>query len=58
MSRCIVDLDQAFDPAEVGLESTDKWRPTMQDVVGALLGRVRDWWQRQEELNALDNKEI
>jgi hypothetical protein len=29
-----------------------------QDAVGALLGRIRDWWRRQEELNALDNKEI
>ena len=31
---------------------------TGQDAVGALLGRIRDWWRRQEELNALDNKEI
>jgi hypothetical protein len=29
-----------------------------QDAVSALLGRIRDWWRRQEELNALDNKEI
>jgi hypothetical protein len=29
-----------------------------QDAVGALLGRVRDWWRRQEELCALDDKEI
>ena len=29
-----------------------------QDAVGALLGRIRDWWRRQEELNALDNREI
>jgi hypothetical protein len=28
------------------------------DAVGALLGRVRDWWRRQEELRALDDKEI
>jgi hypothetical protein len=26
--------------------------------VGALLGRVRDWWQRQEELRALNDHEI
>jgi len=31
---------------------------TRQDAVGALLGRVRDWWRRQEKLNALDNKEM
>ena len=31
---------------------------TGQDGVGALLGRVRDWWRRQEELSALGNKEI
>jgi hypothetical protein len=31
---------------------------TAQDAVGALLGRVRDWWRRQEELSALGNKEI
>ena len=31
---------------------------TTQHAVGALLGRVRDWWQRQEELCALDDKEI
>jgi hypothetical protein len=31
---------------------------TAQDAVGALLGRVRDWWRRQEELRALDDKEI
>ena len=31
---------------------------TGQDAVGALLGRIRDWWRRQAELNALDNKEI
>ena len=31
---------------------------TTQDVVGALLGRVRDWWRRQEELGTLDDKEI
>ena len=31
---------------------------TGQGAVGALLGRIRDWWRRQEELNALDNKEI
>jgi uncharacterized protein YjiS (DUF1127 family) len=31
---------------------------TKQDVVSTLLSRVRDWWQRQEELNALDQKEI
>ena len=31
---------------------------TTSDAVGALLHRVRDWWRRQEELNALDNKEI
>jgi hypothetical protein len=31
---------------------------TGQDAVGALLGRVREWWRRQQELNALDNKEI
>jgi hypothetical protein len=29
-----------------------------QDGVGALLARVRDWWRRQEELRALDDKEI
>ena len=29
-----------------------------QDAVSALLGRICDWWRRQEELNALDNKEI
>ena len=29
-----------------------------QDAVGVLLGRVRDWWRRQEELRALDDKEI
>jgi hypothetical protein len=28
------------------------------NAFGALLGRVRDWWRRQEELSALDNKEI
>ena len=32
-------------------------RPT-HDAVGALLGRLRDWWRRQEELRALDDKEI
>jgi len=31
---------------------------TTQDAVGALLGRIRDWWLRQEELRALDDKEI
>lgn len=31
---------------------------TGQHAVGALLGRVRDWWQRQGELSALGNKEI
>jgi hypothetical protein len=31
---------------------------TGQDAVGALLGRLRDWWRRQEELSALGNKEI
>ena len=31
---------------------------TTQHAVGALLGRVRDWWRRQEELRALDDKEI
>ena len=31
---------------------------TVQDAVGALLHRVRDWWRRQEELSALGNKEI
>ena len=31
---------------------------TGQGAVGALLGRIRDWWRRQEELNALDNNEI
>jgi hypothetical protein len=31
---------------------------TTHDAVGALLGRVRDWWQRQEELRALDDNEI
>jgi hypothetical protein len=29
-----------------------------QYAVGALLGRVRDWWRRQEELRALDDKQI
>src|SRR5215470_3720302 len=29
-----------------------------QDAVGALLGRIRDWCRRQEELNALGSKEI
>src|SRR6476646_8485233 len=27
-------------------------------AVETLLARVRDWWQRQEELSALDDKEI
>ena len=31
---------------------------TEQDAVRTLLGRVREWWRRQQELNALDNKEI
>jgi len=31
---------------------------TTQDGVGALLTRVRDWWRRQEELRALEDKEI
>jgi hypothetical protein len=31
---------------------------TTQDAVGALLGRVRDWWRRQEELRTLDDKQI
>jgi hypothetical protein len=31
---------------------------TTQDAAGALLGRVRDWWRRQEELRVLDDKEI
>jgi hypothetical protein len=31
---------------------------TMPNAVGDLLARVRDWWRRQEELNALGNKEI
>jgi hypothetical protein len=31
---------------------------TETNAVGALLGRVRDWWRRQEELGALGNKEI
>ena len=31
---------------------------TAQDAVGDLLGRVRDWWRRQEELCAFDDKEI
>jgi hypothetical protein len=31
---------------------------TGQDAVGALLGRVRDWWRRQEQLNALGNNEM
>jgi hypothetical protein len=31
---------------------------TAQDAVGVLLGRVRDWWRRQEELRALDDKQI
>jgi hypothetical protein len=31
---------------------------TTQDAVGALLGRVREWWRRQEELATLDDKEI
>jgi hypothetical protein len=31
---------------------------TTQDAVGALLERVRDWWRRQEELRALDDKQI
>ena len=31
---------------------------TGRDAVGALLDRVRDWWRRQGELNALGNKEI
>jgi hypothetical protein len=31
---------------------------TTHDAVGALLGRVRDWWRRQEELRALDDHEI
>jgi hypothetical protein len=31
---------------------------TTQDAVGALLGRVRDWWRRQDELGTLDDKEI
>ena len=29
-----------------------------QDAVGALLGRIRDWCRRQEEMNALGSKEI
>jgi hypothetical protein len=31
---------------------------TAQDALSALLGRVRDWWRLQEELSALDDKEI
>src|SRR5215831_20238316 len=31
---------------------------TGQDAVDTLLGRIRDWWRRQEEFNALGNKEI
>jgi hypothetical protein len=31
---------------------------TTQHAVSALLERVRDWWRRQEELRALDDKEI
>ena len=31
---------------------------TTSDAVGALLHRVRDWWRRQGELNALGNNEI
>ena len=31
---------------------------TVQDAVGVLLHRVRDWWRRQEELSALGNMEI
>ena len=31
---------------------------TVQDAVGGLLHRVRDWWRRQEELSALGNMEI
>jgi hypothetical protein len=28
------------------------------NAVGALLGRLREWWRKQEELNALDEKEV
>jgi hypothetical protein len=31
---------------------------TTQEAVGALLGRVRDWWRRQDELGTLDDQEI
>ena len=31
---------------------------TVQDAVGVLLHRVRDWWRRQEELSALGNMEV
>jgi hypothetical protein len=31
---------------------------TTQEAVGALLGRVRDWWRRQDELGTLDDKEL
>jgi hypothetical protein len=30
---------------------------TRQDAIGALLGRLRDWWRRQEELRALSDKQ-
>jgi hypothetical protein len=29
-----------------------------RNAVGALLGQVRDWWRKQEELSALDHKEV
>jgi hypothetical protein len=31
---------------------------TTFNAVGALLGRLREWWRRQEELCALDHKEV
>ena len=31
---------------------------TTGNAVSALLSRVRDWWRKQEELSALDHKEV
>jgi hypothetical protein len=31
---------------------------TRQDAIGALLGRLRDWWRRQEELRSLSDKQV
>ena len=43
---------------DVGAEMTS-WRPAVsRHAVGGLLGRIRDWWRRQEELRALDDKQV